>query len=90
MMKKKKTAMQSKPHFVTTNELHTLAQRYQRVATALTRLAGTAQNHPMLLKLGTLRGIHLAKIEDSLSRVSSDGARQVLPSDEELGRSLLT
>ena len=81
--------MQTKPQFVTANELHKLARRFQRLATALTRLACAANDYPILLKVGTLAGVHLSRIESSASRVCSSAARQVMPNNDEVGRSLL-
>ena len=81
--------MQAVPVFASPNELHKLAQRFQRIANALTRLAETARDYPMLLKLGTLDGAHLRRIEQSLNRVCAAGARQVVEVNDEIGRSLL-
>lgn len=81
--------MQCKARFAKPNELDRLARRFQRIANALTRLARTAHDYPLLLKLGTLAGAHLTRLERSLSRVCGDAAVQVTPRNPEIGRSLL-
>jgi len=81
--------MQSKPRFANTNELDRLAQRFQRIANMLTRLARVAGDYPILLKLGTLGGMHLIQIEKACNRVCGIAAAQVAEQDIEIGRSLI-
>ena len=78
--------MQSTREFVDENDLDRLARRFQRLANALFRLARVSHENRLLLKLGTLSGTHLTRIERAASRVCGDAAIQV---DPEIGRSLL-
>lgn len=81
--------MQVKATFITPSELDKLARRFQRIATGLTRLARVAHDHPVLLKIGSLRGVHLTQIERAWARVSGSAAVQVAEHDPEIGRSLI-
>lgn len=78
--------MQSNRKFANENELDKLARRFQRLANALFRLARVSHENRLLLKLGTISGSHLTRIERAASRVCGDAAIQV---DPEIGRSLL-
>ena len=78
--------MQSNRKFANENELDKLAHRFQRLANALFRLARVSHENRLMLKLGTISGTHLARIERAASRVCGDAAIQV---DPEIGRSLI-
>ena len=78
--------MQRTKEFVNEYELDRLARRFQRLANALFRLARVSHENRLMLKLGTISGTHLARIERAASRVCGDAATQV---DPEIGRSLI-